>query len=157
MEDWREDRIGSAHRGENPMVMARLRSGFAVIGDTQHLPGRSLLLCEDPAVGQLSELDREGQRRFLADMALIGEAVQAVCRGEGLRRINYEVLGNSLDWLHAHIHPRYEWEPAARIGWPVWCYPQAEREAPEHAYDDRRHGPLRRAITAELERLIGED
>ncbi len=26
------------------MVMARMRSGFAVIGDTQHLPGYSLLL-----------------------------------------------------------------------------------------------------------------
>lgn len=29
------------------MVMARMRSGFAVIGDTQHLPGYSLLLTDD--------------------------------------------------------------------------------------------------------------
>ncbi len=39
MAGWKDDRIGSAHRGENPMVMALMRSGFAVIGDTQHLPG----------------------------------------------------------------------------------------------------------------------
>ena len=32
------------------MVMARMRSGFAVIGDTQHLPGYSLLLCEHAAM-----------------------------------------------------------------------------------------------------------
>ena len=42
--NWRVDRISSARRGENPLVMARMPSGFAVIGDTQHLPGYSLLL-----------------------------------------------------------------------------------------------------------------
>ena len=29
MTDWRDDRVGAAHRGENPMVIARMRSGFA--------------------------------------------------------------------------------------------------------------------------------
>jgi hypothetical protein len=38
---------------------------------------------------------------------------------------------------------------------PVWCYPEAEREAPEHAYRDARHGALRSEITLELERLMG--
>jgi hypothetical protein len=51
MAGWRDDRIGAAHRGENPMVMARMRSGFAVIGDTQHLPGYSLLLCTRATTG----------------------------------------------------------------------------------------------------------
>ncbi len=36
---WKQDRIGAAERGENPMVLARMRSGYAVIGDTQFLPG----------------------------------------------------------------------------------------------------------------------
>lgn len=155
MADWREDRIGSAHRGENPMVMSRMPSGFAVIGDTQHLPGYSLLLYEDPAVNHLSDLNGERRTQFLSDMALLGEAVEAACRPNGLRRVNYEVLGNSLEWLHAHVHPRYEWEPAERIGWPVWCYPPAEREAPEHAYDEARYGQLRAAIERELRRLMG--
>lgn len=31
--------IAAALRGENTKVMARMRSGFAVIGDTQFLPG----------------------------------------------------------------------------------------------------------------------
>lgn len=29
MENWKEDRIGSAINGENPMVLARMKSGFA--------------------------------------------------------------------------------------------------------------------------------
>ena len=154
MADWREDRIGSAHRGESPMVIARMRSGFAVIGDTQHLPGYSLLLCEDARVNHLTDLDPGARAHFLLDMSLIGEAVQSACGEDGLSRVNYEVLGNSLAWLHAHVHPRYRWEPPERIGWPVWCYPPAEREDPGHAYAEERHGELRRRIAAELEHLM---
>jgi diadenosine tetraphosphate (Ap4A) HIT family hydrolase len=151
--DWRDDRIGAAHRGENPLVMARLRSGFAVIGDTQHLPGYSLLLVDDPAVDHLTDLDWQRRTQFLFDLALLGEAVTAACRDNGLRRINYEVLGNSIPILHGHIHARYGWEPPERIGGPVWRYPREERNDPRHAYSDARHGALRAAITAELRRL----
>lgn len=35
MEDWKKDRIGSAVKGENPTVIAKMKSGFVVIGDTQ--------------------------------------------------------------------------------------------------------------------------
>ena len=104
--DWRDDRIGSAHRGENPLVIARMRSGFAVIGDTQHLPGYSLLLTDDPTVDHLSDLDWERRTQFLFDMSLIGEAVTRACQENALRRINYEVLGNSIPHLHAHVHAR---------------------------------------------------
>lgn len=153
MAEWREDRIGSAHRGENPMVMARMRSGFAVIGDTQHLPGYSLLLCDDASVEHLTDLDWRRRSQFLFDLSLVGEAVQAACRTSGLRRVNYEILGNSLPWLHGHVHPRYGWEPAERVGWPVWRYPDVERSAPELAYSDDKHGELRSRITRELERV----
>jgi diadenosine tetraphosphate (Ap4A) HIT family hydrolase len=152
--DWREDRIGSALRGENPMVMARMRSGFAVIGDTQHLPGYSLLLCDDPSANHLSDLAWSRRIEFLFDLSLIGEALQAAVRPAGLRRVNYEVLGNSMQWLHGHVHARYEWEPPGMIGRPVWCYPAAERNDPAHAYDHQRDGELRAAITHELGRLM---
>jgi diadenosine tetraphosphate (Ap4A) HIT family hydrolase len=151
--DWRDDRIGSAHRGENPLVMARLRSGFAVIGDTQHLPGYSLLLTEDPAVDHLTDLGWERGTQFLFDLGLLGEAVAAACRENGLRRVNYEILGNSMPVLHGHVHARYEWEPPERIGGPVWRYAREVRNDPQHAYSDARHGELRAAITAELRQL----
>ena len=153
MFDWRDDRIGAALRGDNPLVMARLRSGFAVIGDTQHLPGYSLLLTDDPAVDHLTDLDWGRRAQFLFDLGLLGEAVKAACSQNGLRRINYEVLGNSVPYLHGHVHARYEWEPPERIGGPVWRYPREVRNDPRHAYSDARHGELRAAIAAELGRL----
>ncbi len=152
--DWRDDRVGSALRGENPTVMARLRSGFAVIGDTQHLPGYSLLLTDDPAVDHLTDLDLARRAEFLVDLALLGEAVERARRDRGLRRINYEILGNSVPLLHGHVHARYDWEPADKITGPVWRYPKEIRYAEEFAYRDEEHGELRAAITAELERLV---
>ena len=134
--------------------MARMRSGFAVIGDTQHLPGYSLLLTDDPSVDHLSDLDWERRTEFLFDLSLLGEAVECACRTNGLRRINYEVLGNSVAFLHGHVHARYEWEPSDKITGPVWRYPKDVRNDPEHAYSDEKHGELRAAITAEICRLI---
>ncbi len=154
MTDWRDDRIGSALRGENPLVMARMRSGFAVIGDTQHLPGYSLLLADDPTANHLTDLGWERRAAFLFDLSLLGESVERACRHAGLRRINYEVLGNTLPILHGHIHARYDWEPAEMAGGPVWRYPPDVRNDPACAYSDAKHGELRAAITAELQRLV---
>jgi diadenosine tetraphosphate (Ap4A) HIT family hydrolase len=111
--DWKQDRIGSALRGENPTVLRRLPSGFAVAGDTQFLPGYCVLLAE-PEVGHLSDLSLRERSQFLTDMSLVGEAVTRVCRPDGLVRINYEILGNGLPCLHAHVFPRYAWEPEER-------------------------------------------
>jgi hypothetical protein len=87
--------IADALRGENAMVMARMRSGFAVIGDTQHLPGYSLLLTDDLEVDHPIDLPWSRRRDFFLDLSLLGEAVFAATREQGARRINYEVLGNS--------------------------------------------------------------
>ncbi len=72
--DWRYDRVGSAERGENPMVLARMRSGYAVIGDTQFLPGYCLLLAS-PWADKLTDLTLERRGEFLLDMSVLGEAV----------------------------------------------------------------------------------
>ncbi len=154
--DWRKDRIDAAHRGDNPLVMARMRSGFAVIGDTQHLPGYSLLLTDDASVDHLTDLAWRPRQQFLFDLSLIGEAVWRACRDSDLRRVNYEVLGNTLQVLHGHVHARYEWEPAERITGPVWRYPDEVRNDPQFEYSDAKHGELRAAITAELQALIDQ-
>jgi hypothetical protein len=41
----------------------------------------------------------------------------------GFRRINLEILGNTDDLLHAHVWPRYDWEPPQLVTKPVWLYP----------------------------------
>lgn len=147
-------RVELALRGENPLVMARMRAGFAVIGDTQFLPGYSLLLTDDPSVDHLTDLEWPRRKDFLFDLSLLGEAVERACRPSQLRRINYEVLGNGLHVLHGHVHPRYEWEPAGRIRGPVWRYPKKIRDDPDNAYSDAKHGALRAAITTELNQLM---
>jgi diadenosine tetraphosphate (Ap4A) HIT family hydrolase len=148
--------IAAALRGENPMVMARMRSGFAIIGDTQHLPGYSLLLIDDMSVDHPTDLAWAPRRQFFFDLLLLGEAVMTAGHNRGVGRINYEVLGNSWPHLHGHVHARYDWEPSDKIGGPVWRYPKELRNAPEHAYDDRKHGELRAEITAQLERIMRE-
>jgi diadenosine tetraphosphate (Ap4A) HIT family hydrolase len=154
MNDWRSDRIGSALRGQNPTVLARLDSGFAVIGDNQFLPGYCVLLSDDPSTDRLADLPRARRLAFLADLDLLGQAVHQVCarRDPEFRRVNYAVLGNLDTFLHAHVHARYDWEPAPYISGPVPCYPAVERNAPEHLLGPR-HDDLRAELIAELRSL----
>ncbi|MFB6845921.1 HIT family protein [Streptomyces sp. NPDC056373] len=156
MDGWREDRIGSALRGENPAVLRRLASGFAVIGDVQFLPGYSVLLTDDPAVQRLSELPRSARLAFLADMDRLGEAVERACRRveSGFLRVNLEILGNADAFLHAHVWPRYEWEPEELVRKPVWLYPR-EMWREERYVLGSGHDRLRAAVGEELDRLTG--
>jgi diadenosine tetraphosphate (Ap4A) HIT family hydrolase len=151
--DWKQDRIGSALRGENPTVLRRLPSGFAVVGDTQFLPGYCVLLAE-PEVAHLSDLSLSERSQFLTDMSLLGEAIERVCRSQGLVRINYEILGNGLPCLHAHVFPRYAWEPEQRRRGPVWLYPPGEFYSPDSALSDAHDG-LRSSIGSALDELAG--
>ncbi|WP_327358222.1 HIT family protein [Streptomyces sp. NBC_01304] len=151
---WRADRIGSALRGENPRVLRRLEAGFAVIGDVQFLPGYALLLADDPRVERLSDLPRARRLAFLADLDRLGEAVERACRrlDPAFLRVNLEILGNRDGFLHAHVWPRYAWEPADVVRGPVWWYPQ-ERWSDEEFALGPRHDDLRDAIGAELDGL----
>ena len=82
-------------------MIARLRSGWAVLGDPQVLPGYCLLL-PDPVVPHLNALEPALQQAFLADMARIGQAVQDITDAV---RINYAIFGNVEPALHAHVIP----------------------------------------------------
>ena len=64
-------RLEAAHQGLNPTVIARVPSGWAVLGDGQRLPGYGLIL-SDPLVPSLNDLPLEAQMVFLRDMALLG-------------------------------------------------------------------------------------
>ncbi len=141
----------SAIEGTNPTVMARMNSGFAVIGDVQWLPGYSLLITDQSGVDRLSDLSRESRLSYLESLDSLAEAVEESCRelDPEFTRVNIEILGNTDPFLHAHIWPRYAWEPESLRRYPVWLYPQ------ENWRDDKfklgsRHDPLRQAITSRL-------
>ncbi|MFX4294710.1 diadenosine tetraphosphate hydrolase [Streptomyces bohaiensis] len=152
--DWRRDRIGAALRGENPTVLRRLTSGFAVMGDVQFLPGYSVLLVDEQDVQRLSDLSRPKRLSFLSDMDQLGEAVERVCRrlDPAFRRVNLEILGNRDPFLHAHVWPRFEWEPVDVVRAPVWLYPR-ERWSDKQFRLGPQHDELRAAISRELDNL----
>ncbi|MFF5393426.1 diadenosine tetraphosphate hydrolase [Streptomyces sp. NPDC013012] len=153
-DEWRKDRIGAALRGENPTVLRRLTAGFAVIGDVQFLPGYSVLLVDEPGVQRLSDLPRGRRLSFLSDMDQLGEAVERACGrlDPAFRRVNLEILGNKDPFLHAHVWPRFDWEPADLVGGPVWLYPR-DRWNDERSRLGPQHDVLREAIGGELDRL----
>ncbi|MEU0882394.1 hypothetical protein ABZ345_27595 [Lentzea sp. NPDC005914] len=154
MDEWQKDRIASSLRGLNPTVLRRLSAGFATIGDVQFLPGYCVLLVDTPNVERLTNLPRRRRTEFLADMELLGEAVERVCarRDTGFRRVNLEILGNTDPYLHAHVWPRYDWEPPEIVHRPVWLYP-AERWSDSKTALGPEHDDLRAELTAEIDRL----
>jgi diadenosine tetraphosphate (Ap4A) HIT family hydrolase len=156
MHDWLRDPIGAAERGENPTVLRRMPSGWAVIGNMQLLPGYCLLLAS-PRVEHLTDLAPAARRQFLYDMSVLGEAIETACRPHGLRRLNYEILGNSDTYVHAHIFPRYAWEPADKVGTPIWLYGKDVFDDPAYAYNAVMHGELKRDIEAALATLSERD
>ena len=97
-------RVAMAQNGTNEMVICRMKSGWAVLGDEQRLKGYSLLLC-DPVVDNLNKLSKYDREQFLNDMTVIGDALIVVLEPS---IINYSILGNTERALHAHIHPRYD-------------------------------------------------
>ncbi len=126
-------RVELAREGKNPTVLARMESGWAVIGDVQILNGCCLLL-PDPVVATLNDLGLRQREIFLRDMTILGDAILEVT---GAARINYEILGNSEPALHAHVVPRYQAEPENLRAGPVWFYdfskaPRLNLESPSH-------------------------
>jgi diadenosine tetraphosphate (Ap4A) HIT family hydrolase len=131
-------RVILAREGRNSWLVARMRSGWLVMSDTQVVPGQ-LILLSDPVVGSLNDLDVGQRALFLADMALAGDALLAVT---GCLRVNYDILGNSDPALHAHIVPRYASEPEERRRMPIWLYDWGTAER----FSEQTHGPLRREL-----------
>ena len=114
------ERVENARAGNNPTVICRMPSGWAVLCDMQHLPEYSILL-PDPVVGKINDLNREQRAVFLCDMITVGDALLDIT---DVFRINYVILGNSDPDLHAHIVPRYLTEPSEiRNGLPS-SYPK---------------------------------
>lgn len=137
--------VDSCRAGNDPTVVARLRSGWAVMGQKQVLRGYCLLL-PDPVVPHLNALERTQRDLFLTELGLLGDAVLAAT---GALRINYAIFGNVEPALHAHVHPRFVDEPEPMRTANPWGYDW--QLAP--AFDVRVHAPLRDSIRRQLVRL----
>ena len=114
------DRVEAARRGENPSVICRVRSGFAVLADMQFPRGWCVLL-PDPVPTSLNTMPIDLRGQFLTDMAALGDAI---LKATDAVRINYSLFGNLAPELHAHVVPRYADEEEAMRTKPHWLYPQ---------------------------------
>ena len=137
-------RVEALRAGTEPRFVARLRSGWVVLGDPQVIAGYCLLL-PDPVVSQLNALEEQPRLRFLADMALVGDAALDVL---GAVRINYAIFGNQDPALHAHVFPRRADEPPALVTAQPWAWDW--QAAPR--FSQAEHGALqerlRRAVVS---------
>jgi diadenosine tetraphosphate (Ap4A) HIT family hydrolase len=129
--------------GAAAAMVAKLRSGWVVMGERQVFPGYCLLLA-DPVADHLNALNSAHRAQFLNDMALIGDALLA---STGAIRVNYAIFGNVEPALHAHVFPRQATEPAATRTAQPWAFDW--NLAP--AYSDSVHRELQRRIAAYLE------
>jgi diadenosine tetraphosphate (Ap4A) HIT family hydrolase len=135
-------RVDALRAGKDPAFVARLASGWAVLGERQFLPGYCLLL-PDPVVPALNALQGGARAAFLADMAALGDAVLAVTHAA---RINYAIYGNQDPALHAHVIPRFADEPQPLRAAQPWAYDWDS--APP--FELERHRELRDRIHAAL-------
>jgi diadenosine tetraphosphate (Ap4A) HIT family hydrolase len=125
-----------------PAAVAKLRSGWVVMGERQVLTGYCLLL-PDPVVPHLNALPPALRGEFLSDMALLGDSLLAVTAG---LRVNYAIFGNVDPALHAHVFPRRATEPDATRTAQPWAldWDAAPR------YSESLHGELQRRLAADL-------
>jgi len=137
--------VEAARGGRNPSLIARMPSGWAVMGDPQVLRGYSLLL-PDPVVPSLNSLDAAQRVAFLLDMVRLGDAL---LKSTGCARVNYEILGNLEPALHAHVVPRYADEPETHRTKPVWTYDWKARPPFDSARDDGLRQAIRAAIVSD--------
>jgi diadenosine tetraphosphate (Ap4A) HIT family hydrolase len=135
-------RVAACRAGTDPTLIARLPSGWAVMGDPQVLAGYCLLL-PDPVVPHLNAMPAAAQAAFLADLARLGQAVLDVT---GAIRINYAVFGNLEPALHGHVHPRYADEPEALRTAHPWAYDWSAARR----FDPQTDGPVLAALRTRL-------
>ena len=115
-------RVTRLRRGDDPQMLARLRSGWAILGNQQPkgLDGCCMLL-PDPVVSSINDLDPEARAIFMTDFVRLGDAV---LEATGAARINYLILCNQVPELHGHVVPRFDAED-----------PERRRLGPFEAYD----------------------
>jgi len=116
------NRVARIERGEDPQLLARMPSGYAILANQQ--PGAitgCCMLLPTPVVPSVNDLDERARAAFMTDLVRLGDAV---LEATGAERINYLILCNQVPELHGHVVPRFASEDPAK-----------RRLAPFEAYD----------------------
>jgi diadenosine tetraphosphate (Ap4A) HIT family hydrolase len=145
----RLERIGESG---DPFLLGELRESIAVLHKHQPYTGGvggwCTLWLKDHHE-HLALLERARQIRLAEDVADMAAAMHAALGPMGMRRINYECLGNVVAHVHWHLIPRFGAPHDPQPGATVWVRPAAELECGVGAeLRDALAGSLRAALRA---------
>jgi len=142
-------RIAEIEDGTNPHFVAELETGYVMMGDHQFFRGYALFLCKQ-CVPELHELPEDFKSKFLAEMSLVAEAAFNAFKP---RKMNYELLGNTVPHLHWHLFPRHADNPNPQR--PVWEIARAITESEDARPSREKLNALKHTLLAKLEKLAG--
>jgi diadenosine tetraphosphate (Ap4A) HIT family hydrolase len=94
--------------------VALLPSAVAVLGSDQFYPGYTLVIARRHAT-ELYHLPDDESTAYFQDMLRVARAID---RAFSPRKMNYELLGNTVAHLHWHLFPRYADDPTPNR--PTW-------------------------------------
>jgi diadenosine tetraphosphate (Ap4A) HIT family hydrolase len=106
--------------------------------------GYTVVIWRGRHVAEPTELSDDEAGRFWRELLRVGRALEAHLAPV---KLNYELLGNSLPHLHAHVVPRYADDP--RPGWP-FPFPDEERPPSDPQLYASDVGALRSAFSFAL-------
>jgi diadenosine tetraphosphate (Ap4A) HIT family hydrolase len=118
--------ICAAGRPEETSQGARFYAGEAVDAHLRRADiqrGLSIVLWHGRHVAEPTQLATDEAALFWRELLDVGRAIEAAFEPI---KLNYNLLGNEVPHLHAHVVPRYSDDP--RPGWP---FPFPEDGAPD--------------------------
>ena len=94
---------------DNPfsILIAELPTSYLRLSRTQYVPGYCVLIHKQHA-REPHELSVPDRAAFFEDMLRVGVALE---RAFDAVKVNYQILGNAVPHLHAHITPRQYGDP----------------------------------------------
>jgi diadenosine tetraphosphate (Ap4A) HIT family hydrolase len=105
----------------------------------QYVPGYCILICRKH-VREPYHLSTDEQMLFFEDMVRAAQALEHVFRPD---KMNFQLLGNAVPHLHAHVVPRYYGDPAP--GQPI--DPLAQRVTVSESRYAERVWQIRQALS----------
>ena len=108
--------------------VALLPTAVAVLGSDQYYPGYTLVIARRHAT-ELYHLSDGESTAYFQDMLRVARAID---RAFSPRKMNYELLGNTVAHLHWHLFPRYADD--ANPTRPTWEHAHAPKLLAEPEY-----------------------
>lgn len=101
----------------------------------------------------LTNMPIDEREKYLMEMSILGEVMLEVL---GAERINYNILGNSYPYLHAHLFPRYSHEDKDLKKTVVWKYDSSYFTDEKYAFNEEKHKDLKEKLANALDKRYTE-